>query len=372
MGCTFNGKVLTNIIPLFAMLIFVNACGEFLGFSSLPEPDLGDITRIEVHLSPESLQKLYNSVAVDDFAPCIYEENGSRIRAFIKVRGFTSRLYPKKSFTVKIETDNNTRRYCLESFCIQNRIAFFAYKKAGLCVPDTEGVALSINGEYIGCYTKIEIYNEADLNKHYNTHSGQLFKCHFRTMGEDVPLHFRSEKQFPDNDDFSLLDNLIHNVAHMKDMEWEDWMKKNIDEDDIIRYMIVHDFLAVRDTSIQNFYIYAHKKMLILPWDNGVSMNPEKLPAIGGHNLLTKRLLEDPSMKTRYNTQMETYFLQAGEQNIVGSLQSELDRIYDEIDRAVYYDPTYYIDYEEFLDKKERLHSFIANRHDTIPAPPLP
>jgi hypothetical protein len=372
MGSTINGKVLTGIIPLFAMLIFVNACGEFLGFSSLPEPDLGDITRINVCLSPDSLKKLYNSVAVDDFAPCIYEENGNRIKAFIKVRGFTSRLYPKKSFTVKIVVNGRIIRYCLECFNIQNRIAFFTYKKVGLCVPDTEGVALYINGEYIGCYTKIKIYNEEDLNKHYSTHAGQLFKCHFRTMGEDVPLHFRSEKQFPDDSDFSRLDELIYNAAHMNDEQWKEWMEENIDEDDMVKYMIVHDFCAVRDTSIQNFYIYAHKKLLLLPWDNGVSMNSEKVPAIGGHNLLTKRLLENSSMKDKYNTQMETYFILMNQNNIVTAMIDELDRIYDEIDRAVFYDPTYYVDYEDFLDKKDTLRSFILNRPAVIPTPPLP
>ncbi|MBN1700063.1 MAG: CotH kinase family protein [Spirochaetales bacterium] len=372
MVAAINGNILKRGFFLILVLCITAGCGEVICFSPVPCPDLGPITRIHVSLSPASLKKLYNSVAEDDYAPCLYEEDGRRIKAYIKVRGFTSRIYPKKSFTVKISTENRTIRYCLESFNIENRLVFFAYKKAGLCVPETKGAALFVNGEYIGCYTKIPIYNEDDLEAWYGESDTQLFKCHFGNMGFDLPLHYRSEKCFPDDSDFTTLDRLVYNVAHMGDEEWNAWMDEYIDKDDFIRYMVVHDFCAVRDTSIQNFYIYHHDTVSILPWDNGISMNPDNIPAVGGHNILTGRILENTEMKTRYNAMLELLFIQAGESNITDDMTDELERIYAEIDRAVYHEPTYYIDYSDFINKKNRLMTFLSERSASIPDPPLP
>ena len=230
------------------------------GFTPEAELELGPIKKIRISLSPEAMLELYPTVKADDYAPCTYEERGRKIEARIRVRGFTSRLHAKKSFTVKMKLNGESLKYSIEGNSVQNRIAFFTYNLAGLRVPDTEGAALFINGEYLGCYTKIKLYDQDTLKNDYYGISGQLFKCYFPKMGYDQPLSGRSEKKFPDDNDFSRLERLIYNVTYMDNEEWSRWLEANADRDLIARYMIVHDFLAVKDTSLTNFCVYDYGK----------------------------------------------------------------------------------------------------------------
>ncbi|MBN2444726.1 MAG: CotH kinase family protein [Spirochaetales bacterium] len=369
-----GNKTISPNLKIFFLLyicIFFHCCGEFLGFSSLPEPDLGTIKKIRLYLSPDSLKKLYNTVINDTYVPCFYEEDSRRIEGFIKIRGLSTRIYPKKSFTVKLNVNNKIERYVIKTFSLKNRIAFFAYNRVGLGVPETEGAALFINDEYIGCYTKIKLYNEEDLRNKYYDIPGELFSCHFNNMGSDVPLHSLSEKKFPDDNNFIRLQELIYNAKYMDDEEWSQWTDTAIDKDQIVKYMIVHDFLGITDTYRQNFHIYAHKSLLLLPWDNELGMDIQNLPAIGGNNLLTIRLLQEPSMKYLYNEYMKAYFLNPGENNITEDLINELDRIHQETDKAVFNEPAYYITYDEFLRTITKIRDFVSNRYITINDPPL-
>ena len=150
MGIVFHSehmKIKACVISIFLFLL--PSCGEFIGFNSIPEPDLGDIKKIRVYLSDESLKKLYNSVSKTEeyYAPCIYKEDGERTEAFIKVRGEWARFYPKKNFTVKISSGDEEIKYAFDASdgpWVKNRMVMFAYNKVGLPAPDTVGVAFFI------------------------------------------------------------------------------------------------------------------------------------------------------------------------------------------------------------------------------------
>jgi hypothetical protein len=381
MGSVVSSTVTAGFLIILLTAICLTSCGQFLGFSDFPEPDVGDIKKIRLYLSDISLQKLYDSVSEDDYAPCLYREGGHSTQAQVKVRGFTSRLYPKKSFTVRITAGDSVIHYALDASddpWLTNHLAFYAYRLAGLPAPESEGVALYINDEYLGYYTRLVMYGEEGLEEHYHEGPAELFKCYFENMGEDIPLHSRSEKKFPDDEDFSSLDTLIHNAKNLGDQSWRDWVESYVERDEIVRYMVVHDFLAVRDTETTNFYIYNHGKVLMLPWDNELSMNPNTSAGyhLGGDNLLTDRLMEDPYIRSRYNNEMQRLFINPGPENILDDIRDEAARIYGEIDLAVRHDPTYYLSYGDFLAEKDSLlnpsNGFFVIRAGQIPDPPLP
>ena len=138
MGNQFYSKNMRKpnfLIVVFSVFIIVS-CGEFLGFSDPPELDLGSIKKIYLYITTESMDKLYESVSETDFVPCIYQTGNTRQEALIRVRGFTSRIDPKKSFTLKYENNDGILiKYALEtaydSF-VTNRIAMHAYWLLGL------------------------------------------------------------------------------------------------------------------------------------------------------------------------------------------------------------------------------------------------
>jgi hypothetical protein len=325
---------------LSVLLLSLAGCGEFLGFAEFPEPDTGDIMKIRLFLTDSSLAKLYDSVREDDYAPCIYEEDGKRTEALVKVRGFTSRIEYQKNFTVRIDVGPETISYALDSSgaSIKNALAMFAYRAAGLPAARTEPAALFVNGEYLGCYTRIEMYSEDGLREHYGA-GGELFKCHFTEIGLDFPLYDRSEKKFPDDNDFTTLNTLVYNARYLPDPAWTDWVDRYIDIDDIIRYMVVHDFLAVYDTAIQNFYVHNHGKLSVLPWDNEMAMK-SGLINLYGDNLILERIVADVTRRDLYHSEMRRLFLDGVEpDNILDDLTAEANRLFAGIETAVLNDP---------------------------------
>ena len=375
----------------FITITTLFSCGEFIGFNDIPEPDIGNILKIKLYITRNSMLKLYESVSEKDYVPCIYEESNNRTEALIKVRGFTSRMDPKKSFTISIKTKTGILKYALEtaydSF-VRNRLAMFAYQQIGLHAPDTTGVGLYINDKYAGFYTRINMYNSKELKSHYYNSNGELFKIFFWDMGNDIPINSDSEKKFPDNNDFTSLNTLILNAKNMSDIEWDEWTEKYINRDEIVKYLVVHNYLAVYDTGYLNFYIYNYGKMLILPWDNEACMNPERNGYISGNSMLTRRLLKDvPYIKTQYNSELKRLFLIDKDQadrtsllnsinpesteNLIDDIQAEADRLYAEADRAVFYEPTNHFTYAEFIEEKNMVEEFLDRRSDQISDPAI-
>ena len=389
MGCKYHSKNLIFIIIIGIIIFSFISCGEFIGFSDIPEPDIGNVLKIKLYLTQNSLLKLYESVSERDYVPCIYEENGKRTEALIKVRGFTSRMDPKKSFTININTKDGILKYALEtaydSF-VRNRLAMFAYKQAGLYAPNTTGTGLYINNEYIGYYTRIEMYNQKNLKSNYYNTSAELFKIFFWDMGNDIPINSWCEKKFPDNNDYTSLNTLILNSKNMTDSEWVNWTANYIDTDEIVKYLVVHYYLAVYDTGYLNFYIYNYGKFLLLPWDNEACMNINKNGYRAGNSILTKRLLTIPAIKTLYNNELNRLFLTdeadinpsldlanpLSTDNLIDDLMVETNRIYNNVDRAVYYEPSDYVTYTEFINEKNMVNNFLNNRSYRIPDPALP
>lgn len=365
--------ILGGWIILLTISFLFGSCGEFIGFTDFPEADIGDIQKIELFLSENAKQKLYESTAEDDFTACIYKEGGQKTEAFIKVRGFTSRIDPKKNFNVKIVTQEETIRYVLEASggtYQTNPLAFFIYIQVDLPAPQTESVGLFLNGEYLGHYTRYKPYAENELEGLYGG-EGELFEAHFKDMGSDVPLHARSDKKFPDDDDFSSLETLIFNAKNMNDQEWIEFVSTYVGWREVVKYMIVHDFIALTDVSSFNFFIYNNDgEMMILPWDNELSFALGDYE-IGGDNLLTERILQVPDVRDEYNSLMKYYFIEPS--NILSKIVEEANRLYDESETAVKSDTSPMVSFSDFLAERQRVMEFLAVRPGQFSLPiPLP
>ena len=272
----------------------------------------------------------------------------------IKVRGYTSRMHPKKSFQLKV----NGRKYVLERgdevAGVSNRIAMRAQQLAGLPACDTETIGLFLNDEYLGCYNLITYYDEHVLG-------GELYKSYFEDyddMEKNHPLRSLCEKKFPDDDDFSNLENLLVAVTALSDDEWREFVLKNVDIEKTASYLAVHDFLLVKDTFRTNLYIAYNKKFYLLPWDNESCMGyNEKGYDMGGDNQLTKRLVSVPEVKAAYNRRMKELFMDDG---VLSTLKSDAEKMFDTADIAMKNDPNYKDKYGKYLKEKERFLKFLS------------
>ena len=328
---------------LSCVLAALFSCGEFTTRDD--DVSIGKAQKLELFLTEENLMRLYSTVSRSGSVSCsvIYEK--WRGEGKIKVRGYTSRMHSKKSFQLKIEG----RKYVLERgdavAGISSRIAMRAQQLAGLPACDTETVGLFLNDEYLGCYNLITYYDEDILG-------GELYKAYFKDydhMENNHPLRSLCEKKFPEDDDFSNLDN---------DAKWREWVNKNVDVEKVASYLAVHDFLLVEDTFMTNLYIAYNKKFYLLPWDNESCMGyNDKGYDMGGDNQLTKRLVAVPEVKAAYNRRMKELFMDDG---ILSTLRADTVKMFESADTAMRNDPNFTDGYDKYLREKERFLRFLS------------
>ncbi len=367
------------IIIIITFLFIPFSCGNFTGFESIGEPDTGNIRKIKLYLSQDDMEKLYNSLSEDDYAHCVYKKGSGVIDAWIKIRGDVSRSYPKKSFTLRFENSEKERYALTASFkdpsYVRNMIAFDIYREFIPGIPETECIALFINDNYIGYYTKIKLYNENDLKKYYGNF--QLFKCKFDNMGSDFPLHYLSEKEFPDDDNFSFLDQLISCAKYMNDDDWNDFVNRKFDIEKTALYIAVHNYLAVTDTTTKNFNVIYNGKYSFLPWDHeanmgrsysGTETETTSYP-FEGDNMLMRRLLQKGSpVREKYKEFINDPVFIAKMKN---RAENKLSQYGKDIDRAVYYDSNKYYKYNDFINEISSpdgyIYKFLQQRESEIP-----
>lgn len=341
---------------LFCLLFSLLCCGEFVGMKD-NDPDTGSIEEVRVIMVEDDILRLYNSMTENIYTPCVLEKDKWRGDAVIKVRGDTSRRWPKKSFGLKI----NGRKYMLErgqeDGGIYNRIAMRAYQLAGVTACDTESVGLFLNDSYLGCYNFITYYVEDSME-------GELYKCVFSDydhMEKNHPLRSKSDKEFPEDDDFSNLERLIAALTTQSDDEWRQYVIENVDIEKTVSYFAVHDFLTVRDTFGSNFYIQYDGKYRFIPWDNENCLQ-KNWPnyRLCSDNQLVRRLASVPEVKDAYNQRMQELFTGGGASCILDQLKDEASSMFDNLATAMESDPLYGTSRQEFMQKK----AFVVNYLD--------
>ena len=357
-----------KLILAFLTVLLLTSCGEFGGFSSFSKADTGSITKVEAYFTEENLAKFYDSVSQpeEDYAQCTVTMVKHTYQGWMKVRGYTSRGEPKKNFTLRIKVGDKKIKYALmheADTWFKNRIVMYSYnnyvyKGASLtAAPETEPVALFVNDEYIGYYAKVDMYNESQLNNYKKGSSSELFKILINSFDGD-PLHGRSEKKFPKDENFSSLDLLSTNLNRMNDTDWNAWVEKYIDIDDFIRYMVVHDFFGIEDTVSHNYYIYNYGKLVFLPWDHELGMKLE-YDGFFGDNKLVKRILTVPSVRSAYIQAMKDF---VADTDFLNSLKNKVNSWYDESYLAIKNDPVFYYSIEDARKCRDHIINFINNR----------
>ena len=336
-----------------------------------PEIDPGEIRTYRIFLDNKDDNELAESALANGYTACIFYNGQTFRNAQIKIRGTLSRLYPKNSYTLKFIEDGTEIKVALDAAytdpsSLRNRLVLESYRAVGLPAPSTRGIALFIGDEYLGYYTELERYSERELSDIYGTHS--LFKCEFPFFGSDIPLSGLSEKQYPGDVDFADLNRIVESVRDMADDVWLDWILTAADVDALARYLVVHDFFAVRDTGRKNYYIAVNERFRLLPWDNERSIPVEYDGSFvssryigGGHNALTNRLMMEGSpVRERYIELFRQLFID--DDQFVPATRERLLEYYDEIDRAVFHDSNRQWPYSEFLTEKDKLLAFIDRR----------
>lgn len=157
-----------------------------------------------------------------------------------------------------------------------------------------------------------------------------------------------------------------------------------IDEDAVIRYMAVHNFLCNDDSytgmMIHNYYLYEEDGVMeMIPWDYNLAMGGfsgggnatstvntginDLVKNGGGDRPMADWILQDPETTEQYHAAyqkfMDTVFSS-------GWFEQELTRVIDMIAPYVKDDPTAFCTYEEFETATRTLLSFCMKRAESV------
>ncbi len=338
-------KVL-RFLPLF-LILSLFSCGEFT--TKDEDVDTGAISKVQISMSDDNLHRFYSSVTAGNYTSCMVEKGHWRGDGEIRVRGYSSRLNYKKSFSLVIDG----RLYILErgesTGGLYNRIAMRAYQLAGVSACDTESVALFLNDEYLGCYNLITYYSP-------DTMAGELYKINISArfdMGRNHPLVSYCEKKFPDDDDLSNLEHIFAACTTFSDEEWCSFVNTNVDVDKTAAYLAIHDFLTVTDTTRTNFYLQYDGKYRLIPWDNELCMIKDRDSyKLCYDNQLINRLGIVPEIRASYNRIMDELFTGGGETCILDTLKEEAADMFDRLVPAIEKDPLFGMNRQQFMAEK--------------------
>ena len=346
-------KVL-KAFPFCLIFFSLISCGEFT--TKDEDVDTGTISKVQISMSDDNLHRFYNSVTAGNYTSCTVEKGHWRGDAEIRVRGYSSRLNFKKSFSLVIEG----KLYILErgesTGGLYNRIAMRTYQLAGVSACDTESVALFLNDEYLGCYNLITYYSP-------DTMSGELYKFNISArfdMGRNHPLASYCEKKFPDDDDLSNLEHLFAACTTFSDEEWRSFVNSNVDVDKTAAYLVIHDFLTVTDTTRTNFYIQYDGKYRIIPWDNELCMIKDRSSyKLCFDNQFINRLGKVPEVKVAYNRIMGELFTDGGDTCILDTLKAEAADMFDKLVPAIEKDPRFPMTRQQFMAEKAYVMNYL-------------
>ena len=307
-------------------------------------------------MSDDNLHRFYNSVTAGNYTYCYVEKGSWRGNGEIRVRGYSSRLNHKKSFSLKIDG----RLYVLErgerTGGLYNRIAMRAYQMAGVNACDIESVALFLNDEYLGCYNLITYFSP-------DTISGELYKFNISArfdLGKNQPLVSYCEKKIPDDNDLSNLEYLFCACSTLTDSEWCTFVNTNVDIDKTATYLVIHDFLTVTDTTRNNLYIQYDGKYRLIPWDNELCMIKDRSSyKLCSDNQLINRLGIVPEFKAAYNRIMGELFIGGGDTCILDTLREEAAVMFDKLAPAIEKDPAFAMSRQQFMAEKAYALSYL-------------
>jgi len=382
-----------------------------------------EIISLEIQIDPSEWQTMLNNAQAKEWISADVIINGERFSAVgIRTKGNSSltQMGGRSSggsnrYSLQFKMNKYVKGqtyYGLDTFCVNNMMGDATYMKdylaydimnfIGVDTPLANYANVTVNGEAYGFGIALERYDEAFLDRVYNTSAGELYNIKiamgrredFEGDWQDIANSFPGGRQRGDGgmgggrgggslqytDDeigsySAIFDNAVGKasdkdkqrvITALENLNAGTDLEKYIDVDATLRYFAAHTVVVNLDSytsnMAQNYYIYEHGgKLTILPWDYNLSFGgfqsgdassvvnfPIDTPVSGvsmEDRPLLNKLLEVDEYRERYHDYLrqivEGYF----ESGLYESTIRELDA---KINEYVKNDVNVYYSYEQY------------------------
>ena len=266
----------------------------------------------------------------NDYIDCSFEFNNNHWdNVRIRLRGESSRLYPKKSFKVNFDADerffgrdkiNLISEYMDSSFC-REFLAYDFYRRAGLPASRTCFARLYVNDRYMGLYLDVEQLDEHFLRMTNLSNDASIYKADGNgsiLRSTDRLDGVMWQKETNQETGFYDLARLIEWLDSTPESRFFIDLEKFFNPEELARVIAVNGILANTSTYYHNYFlIHTHSqngRWQMLPWDMdvtfyyrynyGVPQFYECGQAIAGTNILIIKCWRDPQMRELIFEQM--------------------------------------------------------------------
>ena len=336
-----NSKHINKIIAaavLLAVLASVMIVYASSAYNSSYTPEYqkrlfnGEVVTIDIKVDGKEWQKLIKNASEKDWIVADLIINGETFNGVgIRTKGNSTISQTKKSendkYSLNIEfnkyVDGQTY-YGLDTFCLNNMISDATYMKEyiaydimryiGVASPLTNYAKVTVNGEDYGLLLLLERYDEAFLDRVYNTSAGQLYNVKKSGNEKDesggsllyVGNNIKKYASIFDNAEFHKKSKKHEEriVTAIKNLNDGTNLEQYWDVDGILRYFAAHTVIVNLKSYIsnqeQNYYLYERGgKVTILPWSYHLSF--------GGHpdDVSASFIINFPIDTPVYNVSME-------------------------------------------------------------------
>jgi parallel beta-helix repeat protein len=240
------------------------------------------INEIYIYCNESDLNGIFKNYADNKYIPVTVVCKGVQNKnARMRIRGDTSREFPKKCFKIKLDsgplilgTDvlNLNAEYKDPSY-IHQYLASRLMNEAGLYCFKSEHIRLFINNQYTGLYLLVENVDDEFLKKRGLDKKANLYKAakdgSCLSVYDNMDHHWENKtNEFSDKSD---LQNLINTLDTVEDIRYYDFAKKTFDYEKMITIILMNAFTSNQSTWYHNYYMYHDinnsQKWTMLPWD---------------------------------------------------------------------------------------------------------
>jgi len=370
------------------------------------------VHEIRLDINAKDWQTLRDNYLTNDYYPCDFRWNGMAVRNVgIRSRGQASRSSTKPS--LRVDFNRYTARQTLldlKSVVLRNnatdfssmheRISMQLYARMGLAAPRVAHTRLYVNNNYQGLYSIVESLDKSFLLRNYDENEGYLYK--YDSLPTDAPSyldylgpaaslyspHPFDPETHEDNPKPQPIADLVRIVHDASDASFPSAIAPYLDINEFIKFVAVTVFMAdqdgfLGDWGMNNFDVYQHTNTTVhvfIPWDKSEAMKPgpdysifhnvDDVPA-SQDNRLMERIVNSPALKNQYLDAL-SQVADAASELISGDgrgwMEREVERENDQIQDAVFTDPTKSYTNDDYLAAVDAARVFARQRADTVRA----
>ena len=307
--------------------------------------DASDATLPFYHLelSPESLLTLHTDPWTDNEVMGNFVVEGQPFRVEVRYRGNWGRYFCKKSWKIRFPDDSpfpgedevNLRSDFNDSSLMRSKLATELFEAGGIRPPQAEHVLLSLNGEYLGVYTRSEQVDERFAERTGRDPSVSIYKAagnrHMdfsRQLSSTHEYHEAFEKKSNLDTDYADLVAWIELINNAPDETFAYEIQRVFDVAAYLDYHAIIVLTSNLDFSSHNQYLFhdlATGRWELIPYDFDNAFGPSGSGAKFAHdwpidmgtpaypiwgwvkNTLLTRVLDVPQYRAYYCHRLAEY-----------------------------------------------------------------